>query len=104
MVFSKPLNDASCIVNFSSKIIIFQKHILKIIIKYTTFDFLKLNFMKIAKSIILAGFLCTSIANYGQFTDQINSNRPGKSAGAFSVGKNVFQSSPALWTPLFSSR
>jgi hypothetical protein len=65
--------------------------ILKIIIKYTTFDFLKLNFMKIAKSIILVGFLCTSIANYGQFTDQINSNRPGKSAGAFSVGKNVFQ-------------
>lgn len=28
---------------------------------------------------------------YGQYTDQINSNRPGASIGAFSVGKNVVQ-------------
>ena len=27
-----------------------------------------------------------------QYTDQINSNRPGASVGAFSVGKNVIQS------------
>ena len=33
-------------------------------------------------------FLFTS---YGQYTDQINSNRPGASIGAFSVGKNVVQ-------------
>ena len=29
--------------------------------------------------------------SYGQYTDQINSNRPGASIGAFSVGKNVVQ-------------
>ena len=29
--------------------------------------------------------------SYGQYTDQINSNRPGVSIGAFSVGKNVLQ-------------
>ena len=28
---------------------------------------------------------------YGQYTDQINSNRPGASIGSFSVGKNVVQ-------------
>ena len=28
---------------------------------------------------------------FGQYTDQINSNRPGASIGAFSVGKNVVQ-------------
>ena len=29
--------------------------------------------------------------SHGQYTDQINSNRPGASIGAFSVGKNVVQ-------------
>ena len=29
--------------------------------------------------------------SFGQYTDQINSNRPGASIGAFSVGKNVIQ-------------
>ena len=29
--------------------------------------------------------------SYGQYTEQINSNRPGASIGAFSVGKNVIQ-------------
>ncbi|MEC5166731.1 hypothetical protein RCH18_002479 [Flavobacterium sp. PL11] len=28
---------------------------------------------------------------YGQYTDQINSNRPGETMSAFSVGKSVFQ-------------
>lgn len=29
--------------------------------------------------------------SYGQYTDQINSNRPGKSFGAYSIGKTVIQ-------------
>ena len=37
-------------------------------------------------------FFCSSTAIYSQYTDQINSNRPGASVGAFSVGKNVIQS------------
>ena len=71
---------------------------LKIIIKYTTFDLHKSNnFMKIFKSIIAIGILCSSTANYGQFTDQINSNRPGKSLGGFSVGKKVLQIESGLY-------
>ena len=31
-----------------------------------------------------------------QYTDQINSNRPGSSIGAFSVGKNVIQAEAGL--------
>lgn len=72
--------------------------ILKIIIKYTTFDLHKSNyFMKLLKSAIAIGILCASTANYGQFTDQINSNRPGKSIGGFSVGKNVLQIESGLY-------
>ena len=37
--------------------------------------------------ILMFGFFIS----YGQYTDQINSNRPGASIGAFSVGKNVVQ-------------
>ncbi len=37
-------------------------------------------------------FILFSIAIQAQYTDQINSNRPGASIGAFSVGKNVIQS------------
>ncbi len=39
---------------------------------------------------ILTPIFCLFIS-YGQYTDQINSNRPGASIGAFSVGKNVVQ-------------
>ncbi len=35
--------------------------------------------------------LCTTAFGYSQYTDVINSNRPGKSMAAFSVGQNVFQ-------------
>ena len=38
-------------------------------------------------SITMFGFF----VSHGQYTDQINSNRPGASIGAFSVGKNVVQ-------------
>ncbi|MBF11158.1 MAG: hypothetical protein CMC63_02910, partial [Flavobacteriaceae bacterium] len=37
-------------------------------------------------------FLVISFGINAQYTDQINSNRPGASIGAFSVGKNVIQS------------
>lgn len=49
------------------------------------------NTMKLFKSLALGAVLFTSSSIYSQFTDQINSNRPGKSAGAFAVGKKVFQ-------------
>lgn len=42
------------------------------------------------KPLLLLTFLCT-FASYGQFTDVINSNRPGESMAAFSVGKTVIQ-------------
>ena len=53
--------------------------------------------MKLFKSIVITGVLLTSIANYGQFTDQINSNRPGKSMGAFAVGKKTYQVESGLY-------
>ncbi|WP_395056270.1 transporter [Flavobacterium sp.] len=53
--------------------------------------------MKLLKSIVITGVLLTSIANYGQFTDQINSNRSGKSMGAFAVGKKVYQVESGLY-------
>lgn len=34
--------------------------------------------------------------SFGQFTDEINSNRPGRSMMAFSVGKTVFQTEAGL--------
>ena len=45
--------------------------------------------MKYSLSLILTVLTITSI--YSQYTDVINSNRPGSSHGAFSVGKNVLQ-------------
>ena len=41
---------------------------------------------------IILFFLCFPSLINSQYTDQINSNRPGASVGAFSVGKNVIQS------------
>jgi hypothetical protein len=36
-------------------------------------------------------FFILPFANYGQYTDQINSNRPGETMSAYSVGKSVLQ-------------
>jgi hypothetical protein len=47
--------------------------------------------MKSIKQILVFAFLFNSIIIFAQFTDVINSNRPGESMGAFSVGKNVIQ-------------
>ena len=43
------------------------------------------------KSFYITLLLLISALNYGQFTDVINSNRPGQSQAAFSVGKTIFQ-------------
>jgi hypothetical protein len=42
------------------------------------------------KVVCIATILLASIAN-AQYTDEVNSNRPGKSMMAFSVGKSVIQ-------------
>jgi hypothetical protein len=43
------------------------------------------------KTIIILSFLVFPLIQYAQHTDQINSNRPGETMSAFSVGKSVFQ-------------
>ncbi|MFI0490504.1 transporter [Flavobacterium sp.] len=45
---------------------------------------------KIKTLVLIILFILPNI-NYGQYTDQINSNRPGETMSAFSVGKSVFQ-------------
>lgn len=42
-------------------------------------------------SLIILVFLLTPLRHQAQYTDQINSNRPGESMSAFSVGKSVIQ-------------
>ncbi len=49
------------------------------------------------KSLLIVGFLFVSVTPYAQFTDIINSNRPGKSMSAFSVGKTVIQAEGGLF-------
>lgn len=51
---------------------------------------------KIQFSLVLALFLCYSNLS-AQHTDMINSNRPGLSMAAFSVGKKVFQMESGLY-------
>jgi hypothetical protein len=43
------------------------------------------------KSLLIAAVFITPCVHYGQHTDQINSNRPGETMSAFSVGKSVIQ-------------
>ena len=49
------------------------------------------------KTFFLVGFLLISATQYAQYTDIINSNRPGKSMSAFSVGKTVVQAEVGLY-------
>lgn len=49
------------------------------------------------KPLLLLLLLLNTTIHYGQFTDVINSNRPGKSMGAFSVGKTVLQAELGLY-------
>jgi hypothetical protein len=43
------------------------------------------------KIVFLFALIILPSVHYGQHTDQINSNRPGETMSAFSVGKNVIQ-------------
>ena len=47
--------------------------------------------MKVTTNILLLATLIASSICNAQYTDEVNSNRPGKSMMAFSVGKSVFQ-------------
>jgi hypothetical protein len=49
------------------------------------------------KAFLVTGFLIISTSQYAQYTDVINSNRPGKSMSAFSVGKTVIQAEVGLY-------
>jgi len=49
------------------------------------------------KSIFIVGFLLITTTQYAQYTDVINSNRPGESQSAFSVGKTVFQAEAGMY-------
>ncbi len=55
------------------------------------------NAMSLTRFIAPAAFLFTFYAANAQFTDVINSNRPGESMGAFSVGKTVIQAETGLY-------
>lgn len=52
---------------------------------------LKLSYMKLLKLSLIILFTFISNQAYSQYTDVINSNRPGVSRSAFSVGTNVVQ-------------
>ena len=52
--------------------------------------------MKSIQVLFILIFGITSQITFGQFTDEINSNRPGRSMMAFSVGKSVFQTETGL--------
>jgi len=74
-----------------------NKHLLRL------FDWLSLKMIKSAifdtKQVIMQSplfvsfilWVIISVTTYGQYTETINTNRPGTSQGAFSVGKNVVQ-------------
>jgi len=49
------------------------------------------------KRFSLFAALLTCLAGSAQFTDEINSNRPGKSYGAYSVGQSLFQVESGLY-------
>lgn len=55
----------------------------------------KIKSMKFTKSLLFASLFSFQLIN-AQFTDDINSNRPGKSMMAFSVGKTIIQAETGL--------
>lgn len=52
--------------------------------------------MKIFKIALVLSFLFATNIQFAQFTDEINSNRPGKSMMAYSVGKTIIQTEIGL--------
>ena len=55
------------------------------------------NNMSNLKTALLFILISLPSLNYGQHTDQINSNRPGETMSAFAVGKSVFQIESGLY-------
>ncbi len=55
-----------------------------------TFNPIKITMFKI-NFVLTLTLLLIPLLNYGQYTDQINSNRPGETMSAFAVGKSVIQ-------------
>lgn len=51
----------------------------------------KKSLMSLLKPTLLLAAMLLSAQGYSQYTDVINSNRPGRSMAAFSVGQTVFQ-------------
>jgi len=49
------------------------------------------------KNHLIIVFALTTMANHAQHTDVINSNRPGESQSAFSVGETVFQAETGFY-------
>ena len=49
------------------------------------------------RSLLFLSPLLVAVPVHAQFTDVINSNRPGESMAAFSVGKTVFQAEAGLY-------
>lgn len=49
------------------------------------------------KKVFLASLFLLPTIHYGQYTDQINSNRPGESMSAFAVGKTVIQAETGVF-------
>ncbi len=49
------------------------------------------------KSILLTIFAISTATTHAQFTDVINSNRPGESMSAFSVGKTIIQAEAGVY-------
>ena len=43
------------------------------------------------KTLVFVAIFLAPFIHYGQYTDEINSNRPGETMSAFAVGKSVFQ-------------
>lgn len=52
--------------------------------------------LKIKYSVLFIALFTTAV-NHAQYTDVINSNRPGESQSAFSVGKTVFQAETGIY-------
>lgn len=55
-----------------------------------TFNPIKITMFKI-NFVLTLTLLLIPLLNYGQYTDQINSNRPGETMSAFAIGKSVIQ-------------
>ncbi|CAM3559257.1 hypothetical protein FSS13T_07200 [Flavobacterium saliperosum S13] len=53
--------------------------------------------MRQIKTKLLGFLLLTTGITFAQYTDEINSNRPGKSFGAYSIGKTVIQAESGIY-------